>query len=150
MEDFTGAYIERKRDVLALLGLKANHGIAIFHLGGVAIECRLKAIMILYHQINRWDDISHRQGDAMYGQIIKNPSHGLLTALRRIPKLYKHAKLDKAFLKHLSHIHYPLGATSIDYISLRYIPQTSKSQNDWQQSFDYVCKWLKKNETNVL
>jgi len=82
----------------------------------------------------------------MHNQIIKNPSHGLLTALRRMPDFYKRASLDKQFLKHLQKIIHPLGSTDIDYIGLRYIPQTTEPQEDWQKSFDYVCGWLEKNE----
>ena len=82
----------------------------------------------------------------MYNQPIANPSHGLLTALRRMSDFYKRAKSDKQFLTHLQNIIYPLGSTVIDYIGLRYIPQTTQSQEDWQKSFDYVCGWLEKNE----
>ena len=52
MEDFTGAYIERKRDILALLALQNNHSIAACHLGGIAIECYLKSLLIAYHQLS--------------------------------------------------------------------------------------------------
>lgn len=149
MEDYTGAYIERRADTIALLALN-NHSIAVFHLGGIAVECRLKALLFLYHRINQWNEKSQRRKDSMFKGSIKNPSHSLLTALRHMPDLYTRAKSDRDFLKHLQNIVYPLGATSIDYISLRYIPQTSQSQDDWQHSFDYVCGWLKKNEVNVL
>ena len=147
MDDYTGAYIARKNDVSVL---PKHHAIAIFHLGGIAIECRLKSLLLLYHQINDWDEKSCRTKDLMCNQPIANPSHGLLTALRRMPDFAKRAKLDKQFLTHLQNILYPLGSTNVDYIKLRYIPETTQSQEDWQQSFDYICGWLEKNEGTIL
>jgi hypothetical protein len=80
MEDYTGAYQARKNDVCALLTLPSNHKIAIFHLGGIAIECKLKAFLLIYHRINNWNEKSHRTKDSMYNQEINNPNHSLLTA----------------------------------------------------------------------
>ena len=37
MEDFAGAYLARKNDIFAL-PRNEKHTIAIFHLGGIAIE----------------------------------------------------------------------------------------------------------------
>lgn len=150
MEDFTDAYKERKHDALALLDLQNNHSIAAFHLGGIAIECRLKALIVLYHKIMEWDNTSRRYKDSMYNQIIENPSHGLLTALRRMPDLYQRAKRDRDFLNHIQKIIYSLDATTIDYIKLRYIPQTSQFSDNWLQSFNYVCGWLDKNQRSII
>ncbi len=143
MDDYNGAYLARKKDVSAL---PKHHTIAIFHLGGIAVECHLKSLLFRYHRISKWNDNSRRTKDSMYDQAIANPSHSLLTALRRMPDFYKRASLDKQLLKHLQKIIHPLGSTDIDYIGLRYIPQTTESQEDWQKSFDYVCGWLEKNE----
>lgn len=150
MEDFTGAYLARKDDISALPRNPAIHSIAVFHLGGIAIECRLKSLLLLYHQISDWDSKSRRVKDTMCNQVITNPKHSLITAIRRMPDLYKRAQSDFNFLKHLHNIYYPLGATSIDFIDIRYIPQTTQSQEDWQKSFDYVCGWLEKNEKTIL
>ncbi len=147
MDDYTGAYIARKKDVSAL---PKHHTIAIFHLGGVAVECRLKSLLLIYHQISDWDQKSRRTKDSKYNQPIANPSHGLLTALRRMPDFYKRASSNKQLLLHLQNIIHPLGSTDIDFISLRYIPETTQSQEDWQKSFDYVCGWLEKNEKSIL
>lgn len=149
MEDYHAAFGARKRDAEKLLCLQ-QHDIAAFHLGGVAVECRLKALLVLYHRINAWGQASRRRGDAMFNQPVINPSHNLTTALKRMPNLYKRAKLDHDFLKHLNGLRYPLGATSVDYISIRYIAQTSAEQSDWKLSFDYVCGWLKKNAREAL
>lgn len=149
MEDFAGAYLARKNDIFAL-PKNQNHTIAIFHLGGIAVECRLKSLLLEYHRIKKFDENSNRRKDSMYNQPVANPSHGLLTALRRMSDFNNKAKSDSQLLKHLQTILYPLGSTEVDYISLRYIPQTTQSQEDWQKSFDYVCGWLEKNEKTIL
>jgi hypothetical protein len=149
MENFAGAYLARKND-LSALPKNQHHTIAIFHLGGIAVECRLKSLLLDYHRINKFDDNSNRPKDSMYNQPVINPSHGLLTALKRMSDFYKKAKSDIQLLKHLQTILYPLGSTEVDYISLRYIPQTTQSQEDWQKIFDYVCGWLEKNEKTIL
>jgi len=149
MEDFAGAYLARKNDISAF-PRNENHAIAVFHLGGIAIECRLKSLLLRYHEITQFNEKSKRKKDDKYNQDILNPSHGLLAALRGMPDFYKKAKTDIRLLKHLHIILYPLGITNIDYITLRYIPQTTQSQEEWQKSFDYVCGWLEKNEKIVL
>jgi hypothetical protein len=148
MEDFAGAYLARKSDITAL-PKNQKHTIAIFHLGGIAVECRLKSLLLDYHKINNFSENSNRPKDSMYNQPVVNPSHGLLTALKRMPDFYKKAKSDYQLLTHLQTILYPLCSTEVDYISLRYIPQTTQSQEDWQKSFDYVCGWLEKNGKTI-
>lgn len=149
MEDFAGAYLARRNDILAM-PRNQNHTIAIFHLGGIAVECRLKSLLLDYHRINKFDENSNRPKDSMYNQPVANPNHGLATALRRMSDFNNKAKSDSQLLKHLQTILYPLGSTEVDYISLRYVPQTNQSQEDWQKSFDYVCGWLEKNEKTIL
>jgi hypothetical protein len=149
MEDYQGAFRARKQDAEALLRLQ-EHDVAAFHLGGVAIECRLKALLLLYHRIQDWDTTSCRRKDAMFNQAVKNPGHSLMSALKRMPKLRERAKSDCNFLNHLQKITHPLGATSTDYISIRYLSQATRSDNDWQHSFTYVCGWLNKNAREAL
>jgi len=149
MEDFAGAYLARKKDIFAL-PCDQNHTIAIFHLGGIAVECRLKSLLLDYHKINKFTENSNRPKDPMYNQPVVNPSHRLSIALKWMPDFYKKAKSDSQLLKHLQTILYPLGSTEVDYITLRYIPQTTQSQENWQKSFDYVCGWLEKNEKTIL
>ncbi|MEA5420661.1 hypothetical protein VB712_15615 [Spirulina sp. CCNP1310] len=149
MEDFAVVCLERKKDAEVLLKLK-DHNIAALHLGGISIECRLKALLTVYHQISEWNQKSRREKDSMFDQQIKNPEHGLITALRHMPHLYQLAKSNRQFLEHLSRISHPLGASNVDYIGLRYIAQASSVQRDeWKKSFDYVHGWLEKNEVNI-
>jgi len=146
MEDFANTYKARKHDAFVLFNLKHNHKVAAFHLGGVAIECYLKSLMLTYHKIKNWNETSNRTKDAMFKQPISNPSHSLLNALKHMPDIYKRAKLDKNFMMHINKVMYPLGSTMIDYISIRYTPETNSSPEDWHVSFNYVCGWIEKNK----
>lgn len=150
MEDYSGAYQARRKDTNLLLNSYDDHNIAAFHFGGIAIECKLKALLLTYHKINNWGEPSCRARDSMYNQNIENPGHSLLSAIRRMPAVYKKAKTDPAFIKHLSHIICPLGANSIDYINIRYLPEKTPPKENWQQSFNYVCGWLAKNQGTAL
>ncbi len=150
MEDYIGAYQARKNDIVGLSTLSTNHKVAMFHLGGIAIECKLKALLLAYHRINAWNEKSRRTKDSMYNQEIENPSHSLLTAIKHMPKLRKRAKLSQKFMEHLDHIIHPLGASNVNYIDIRYYPEQEPLEHDWKKSFDYVCGWLEKNKENIL
>jgi UDP-N-acetylglucosamine 2-epimerase len=150
MEDYTGAYQARKNDITALLTLPSNHQIAIFHLGGIAIECRLKAFLLTYHRIKNWNEKSRRTKDAMFNQEIHNPNHSLLTAIKHMPELYQKAKSNRELMEHLAHIIYPLGASAITYIDIRYHSEPEALEYDWKKSFDYVSGWLEKNKETIL
>lgn len=54
MEDYERAYKNRLLDIDALLAANVPRITAATHLGGVAIECRLKALVITYHSIKEW------------------------------------------------------------------------------------------------
>jgi len=146
MEDFTGAYKERKDDAFALLALQNNHSIAAFHLGGIAIECYLKSLLISYHQLSDWKHKSLKQNDPLFDKPIKNPSHRLMEAIKNMSNLYNIAITDGVFLNHLSRIINPLGEDSPDYISLRYSSEAIDSTEEWLQSFNYVLGWLDQNK----
>ena len=134
-EDYTGAYQARKNDIFALLTLQSNHKIAIFHLGGIAIECKLKAFLLTYHQIDNWNEKSYR---TTKGSMINNPKHSLMIAIKHMPKIFDKAKKDRQFMESLTHIINPLGASEINYIDIRYYPEPEELIADWKKSFDYV------------
>ena len=145
MEDFTGAYRERKRDTFALLALQNNHSIAAFHLGGIAIECYLKSLLISYHQLSAWKHKSLKQNDPLFDKPIKNPSHSLMEAIKNMSDLYNIAMTDSVFLSHLSRIIKPLGGDFPDYINLRYSSKTNYPTEEWLESFNHVLGWLEQN-----
>ncbi|WP_196494245.1 hypothetical protein [Burkholderia cepacia] len=150
MEDYENASSARRADVETLLHGEAPRAIAAVHLGGVSVECKLKSLVAKYHNIASWDENSRRKKDPKLGQPIPRPGHGLIAAIRLMDTVYRKAKSDPMLLKHLSRVMYPSGATSRDFIDLRYVATEldKNSLADWQQSFHYVLNWLAKNEAN--
>ncbi|MFZ2727009.1 MAG: hypothetical protein WAX77_12205 [Methylococcaceae bacterium] len=148
-EDFAGAYLARKNDISAI-PRNQNYAVAIFHLGGIAIECRLKAMLLVYHRITDWKHRSQRVTDLWFDKPINNPSHDLKLAIESMPDLYNAALADGQFLTHLAIIKRPLGLSNPDYISLRYIPDTQQSISTWQDSFNYINQWLQQNNRIIL
>ena len=148
MEDYEVAHKNRLSDIDVLLAGPNKRGTAAIHLGGVAVECRLKALIILYHRIAAWDDPSKRPKDAKLGQPIARTGHSLISAVRMMPEIYAKAKADPSFLKHLSNINFPTGSSLIDFIALRYASAeiSEPAISSWRESLKYVLGWLKKNE----
>lgn len=89
MEDYEAAGGSRMLDIAVLLAATPPRTTAAVHLGGVAIECRLKAIIVKYHQIAAWGDLSGRKGDPRYRQPIPRTMHALLPAIKLVDNLYK-------------------------------------------------------------
>lgn len=148
MENYDEACKCRLSDIAALLAGPDKRTTAAAHLGGVAVECRLKALVLAYHRISAWDALSSRKKDARFGQAIPRTGHGLMGAVKLMQDVYKAAKSDHLFLMHLNNVNHPTGSTEIDFIALRYSAQAinNAALQDWQRSFKYVLGWLKKNE----
>ncbi|GBF79657.1 hypothetical protein AsFPU1_1056 [Aphanothece sacrum FPU1] len=75
MEDYQSAFLQRHQDQEILCD--SQRKIAAMHLGGVAIECLLKSIIITYHDIEEWKTTSNNPGHT-----ITNPGHDLQKALK--------------------------------------------------------------------
>ena len=148
LEDYEQASPSRQTDVETLLINANQRTTAAVPLGGIAVECKLKALIIKYHNIGAWDDCSRRKKDPKLGQGISRPGHSLFASVKLMDGIYRKAKTDPLFLMHLERIMHPAGATASDFIELRYSASDidEASINDWQQSFRYVMGWLLKNE----
>ncbi len=148
MENYEKAHECRLLDIEALLAGQIPRGTAAAHLGGSAVECRLKALVLTYHKISSWNDHSLRRKDSRFGQPIPRTGHGLIGAVRLMQELYDKAKADHLFLKHLNNVTYPAGRNDTDFIALRYSAQDlgGMSLYEWNKSLNYVLGWLKKNE----
>jgi hypothetical protein len=151
MEDYLGASVFRKADVDVLLGSAIPRCVAATHIGGVAIECKMKSLIAKYHRIAEWLELGARPKDPMRGQPINNPGHSLVGALRLMPDLYRRARADYLFLEHLAVMMCPLGNTTINYIDLRYRGSALGGQSlaDWKRSYTYVLGWLEKNGSAI-
>ncbi|MCD0252612.1 hypothetical protein [Xanthomonas campestris] len=147
MEDFAGASDIRIDDVKVLLAPATPRCLATAHLGGVAIECKLKSLIAVYHRIAEWGEPGQRPKDPRQGSPIANPGHGIVQALKMMPDLYKRAKIDPKMLEHLAVVVNPKGTMEVDYISLRYSSKEFSAQalSEWKCSFNYVVGWINKN-----
>lgn len=148
MEDYQKAHELRLQDIDCLLAGPNKRMIAAAHLGGVAVECRLKALIAVYHQIAEWDQPSRRPRDPKRGTPIPRTGHSLIAGVRLMPDIYAKAKADPLFLGHLSNLNFPLGSTVNDFIALRYSSTEPDEElmTSWKESLNYVLGWLKKNE----
>ncbi|QRQ87843.1 hypothetical protein [Cupriavidus oxalaticus] len=148
MEEYELASASRRADVEMLLSGGNPRTTAAVHLGGVAVECKLKALIAEYHEIDAWEECSRRKKDPRLGQPIPRPGHGLFAAIKLMDTVYRKAKADPMFLSHLDRVMHPAGATSLDFIELRYVASEldRNALSSWQQSFRYVVNWLIKNK----
>jgi len=148
MENYEKAHECRLLDIEVLLAGQNQRGTAAAHLGGTAVECRLKALVLTYHKISTWDEPSKRRKDSRCGIPIPRTGHGLIGAVRLMQGLFDKSKADHLFLKHLSNVTYPAGQTDTDFIALRYSTQNLEgaSLQQWHISLKYVLGWLNKNE----
>ena len=89
MEDYAGAYRSRLSDVDVLLTAQNRRSVAAAHLGGISVECRIKALLIGYHKLAEWNQPSRRLRDPKTGQPIPCPEHGLISGLRLMNDMYK-------------------------------------------------------------
>lgn len=152
MEDYAGASASRLQDVEGLLSPSIQRTVAAAHLGGVAVECQIKCLIVRYHQLAQWDGVSKRSKDPKRGQPIPRPGHGLIAGLRLMDDVYRKARADYNFLTHLDRVMHPSGASVQDFIELRYSAKEFNSQTmiEWRRSLNYVIGWLRKNESTLL
>ena len=147
MENYAAAYEARLSDVETLLAPETPRAVAAVHLGGVAVECRLKALAVTYHKITEWGQEGARARDPWKGKSIARPGHSLVPIVKLMNELYQKAKNDARFLTHLDALVHPTGATQVDFIDLRYAGDEVERDalQGWRRSFEYVCGWLDKN-----
>jgi hypothetical protein len=152
MEDYLGAHKARIADVEVLLAAMSKRSTAAAHLGGVAVECRLKDLVLKYHDIAAWGDASRRAKDPLHNNPIPRPGHGLVGSLRLMKMLYARALADHLFLQHLGRINHPMGATASDFIDLRYSGEEINAMacGEWKRSLEYVVGWLDKNGRGIV
>jgi hypothetical protein len=151
MEDYFRAFNSRRVDVDVLLSSNPCRTTAAAHLGGIAIECQLKALLLDYHNISAWGQPSIRPRDPQHGQPIPRPGHTLIGSLKQMSIIYRKARADQQFLVHLDRVMHPTGATYADFIDLRYAADelNYNTMFDWRASFYYVLGWLKKNKVLI-
>lgn len=148
MEDYSGACAARYLDIAALLAADPQRPTAAAHIGGIAVECQIKALVLMYHGISGWDQQGRRSKDAYLGRLVERPGHSLISAIKLMARMYERAKADPLFIKHLDQVMHPAGSRDADFIGLRYAAGNLENNTlgAWQVSLNYVNGWLKKNE----
>ncbi len=148
MEDYSSACIARYLDVDALIASEPPRSTAAVHIGGIAVECQIKAQILVYHRISKWTQLGQRPKESYYGRPVDRPGHHLLSAVKVMGRVYERARADPLFIKHLDRLMHPVGSRNADFIDLRYAGSdiAQNSLDDWRQSLKYVDGWLRKNE----
>lgn len=146
MEDYAAACASRVSDVDTLLSAPDRRTTAAAHLGGIAVECQVKALILTYHGLTAWGELSRRPNGPR--EPILRPGHSLIAGIKLMNVVYRKAKADHVFLTHLDRVMHPKGATDADFIGLRYSAEerSETAMREWRRSFDYVLGWLRKNE----
>jgi hypothetical protein len=158
MEDFRHAYQERLQDKTLLES--ADRRTAAMHLGGVTIECLLKAMRVEIDHISDWHipgekcptcKAAVRPGHLQHHGI-ENPGHHLFIAIQRWPRLMQRiTKMDRAqrdsFIRWIRLLETP----TCHYIDLRYTcdsPSDAEFQQ-WQEAFKRTHAWLQAQDNNL-
>jgi hypothetical protein len=79
MEDFEAAYKARAVDTETLHQQKRRT--AAMHLGGVSIECLLKAMIVNFYELTEWKTDNNNPGHTIH-----NPEHHLIKEIKTINK----------------------------------------------------------------
>ena len=139
MEDFQAAFFERHRDVQALHDKQGL--IASMHMGGVAIECLLKAMLCATLPSNaagekEWKTESNNPGHTIY-----NPGHSYRLALRSHNRLYNRVMRDHLYvLQWLWKVENP----ECHFIDMRYVGNEpdEKKYKSWYDAYCKLVRWL--------
>lgn len=115
MEDFQAAYLERVKDVV-ILDAAGRHRAAM-HLGGIAIECLLKAIICTSFPkgINEW-----KADDSTPGPGVINPGHSYQKALNSARKYNRRLQLMVQRTPSVIQLLQDVETPDLHFISMRY------------------------------
>jgi len=140
-DDYAAAAMERRADVLALV--RSARKRCATHLGGVALECRLKELALLWHGVTAFQEQSLRPGHGL----LRNPKHDLHACIGLVPPLRERLIEDERLLADLEQvIRPPLGAGDT-YIAQRYAGSEPLDADfaQWLAAFRRVNAWLVRN-----
>jgi hypothetical protein len=143
MENYEGAYRQRHRDTEVLHGV--DRATAAMHLGGCAVECLLKAMILA--QIPNPNQRQWHTEENPQPHGIKRPNHDLQEALKQYRKLYDRALKDPQVLKWFNAVEFP----SQHFIDLRYsdTEPSPEGYKIWWDAYTKLCRWLEKQKTQL-
>lgn len=141
MENYEGAYRQRHQDTQVLH--QADRKTAAMHLGGCAIECLLKAMILA--QIPDLDQRQWCTKGVSQTDGIKRPGHDLARAVNKHPTLESRIHSNQKVRQWLERVNQPCSGTQ-SFIDLRYTdvePQSEEYQT-WWDSYTQLCRWLER------
>jgi hypothetical protein len=143
MEDYQSAFQEREIDTQALC--EANRKVAAMHLGGITVECLLKA-MIMASLPKSASQVWKTDSDDP-GHTLTNPGHSYNEALKRHNRL--RSRIDKfpAVKIWLQNTECP----NQHFIEMRYSGSEpdEESYKRWLDSYKSLVGWLEKQATQL-
>lgn len=140
MEDFQAAFLQRTADTEILRA--AARRTAAIHLGGISIECLLKAIIVSNHRLREWKTDGNNPGHH-----ISNPGHDLQAAIRLVPRLLHRMQKFSVVLTWLEAVQNP----GQHYIKVRYEGNdpTEEAFRRWSDAYHKLSAWLQKQATQL-
>jgi hypothetical protein len=150
-ENFRKAYLERLDDKKCLEG--ASRRLATMHVGGVVIECMVKAMRVESDRIAEWhipsETCSHCRTEIKAGKPqphgVKNPGHNLMLAIQHWPRLWNRlTSMNRSQRDTFIHCISLLENPSVHFIDLRYeydIPNDDEF-GQWCEAFKRFHAWL--------
>lgn len=177
IEDFQSAYEERLKTFFYLMKQDKDNDndndnkIMIMHLGGIIIECYLKALIVEKNKITKrighdiWSneqqvseiDSNHQIKrskiiDSNLG--IKNPGHDIINAYKQLDEIKDLISSNEDLTKKFEYIQNPLKKENTNFIDLRYSIKSdfndiSQEFNEWKNSFKEIYNWLNRNR-NII
>jgi hypothetical protein len=147
MEDYYSAFLQRAADVTILD--KNGRRTAAIHIGGVAIECLLKHMILTSVQkdaIKDWYDGTEKTED--YGHTYKNPGHDYDEALRCLNTLRHRMKRLPAVWAWLDVVEEPDG----HFIDMRYSGKEPEEEKytRWYRSYLSLKGWLETTGMEIV
>jgi hypothetical protein len=142
MEDYKGAFHDRLADTKVLMEATPSRKNAALHMGGVTIECQLKALIVSVHRIANWQTSTNGETHG-----ITNPGHELSAAIKRIAKLHTRVTSSPEVVKWLSDVQ----SLGMSYIDRRYcsVDLSPPEYQRWRTAYSSLLRWLQKQSTQL-
>ncbi|MBD2553056.1 hypothetical protein H6G51_07175 [Limnothrix sp. FACHB-708] len=142
IEDYASAFVERAQDQAVLA--KADRRIAAMHMGGIVIECRLKALILGYFPENQRYWRPHPRSEHQPSQHcnISNPGHNLEEALNKLEEIGVIPSPSSQIRDALTAIQNPLPG--YPFINLRYYGGSLEASDyeRWKVNYQALTTWL--------
>jgi hypothetical protein len=139
MEDFQAAFFQRHQDVEVLHDKQRL--IASMHMGGIAVECLLKAMLCATLPRNASGEREWNTGSNNPGHTVYNPGHSYIRALRSHNRLYNRVMSgNQHILQWLERIENP----ECHFIDMRYIGKEPDDvrYRSWYDAYRRLIGWL--------